>query len=94
MSDTTWPPSWDSKFTFRIDRKLRATVGSGERAFIRDLPVNRKILVEVRLDGKPFESFRLDLSRKEGQRTCLWLYSGYWHWVDMGWDEKKGCLCE
>jgi hypothetical protein len=94
MSPTTWGPSVDSKFTFRVDKKLKATVGKGEMVLIEDVPVDRKVLVEIRLDGKPFESFRLDLRKEPGQRVCLWLYGGYWHWIDLGWDPKLGCKCK
>jgi hypothetical protein len=95
MSQTTWPPSSESKFTFRIDGKLKATVAKGEMAVIPGVPADRKVLVEVRLDGKPYESFRLDLREEPEKRSCLWLYEGYWHWVNMGWgDEAKGCRCK
>jgi hypothetical protein len=94
MSQTTWPPSTDSKFTFRIDKKLKATVGNGEMVLVEDVPADRKVLVEIRLDGKPFESFRLDLRKEPDQRVCLWLYGGYWHWVNLRWDPKLGCKCK
>lgn len=94
MSQTTWGPSKDSKFTFRVDKQLKATVGKGEMVLIKDVPADRKVLVEIRLDDKPFEAFRLDLRKEPGQRVCLWLYEGYWHWVNMGWDTKRGCKCK
>jgi len=94
MSQTTWAPSADSKFTFRVDKTLKATVGNGEMVLIKDVPADRKVLVEIRLDDKPFEAFRLDLRKEPDQRVCLWLYEGYWHWVNMGWDSKRGCKCK
>lgn len=94
MSQTTWAPSADSKFAFRVDKTLKATVGNGEMVLIKDVPADRKVLVEIRLDGKPFESFRIDLREEDGRRVCLWLYGGYWHWVDLGWDAKRGCKCK
>jgi hypothetical protein len=87
-------PGPESKYSFRVDHKLRATVGEGEMARIPDLPTDRKVLVEIRLDGDPTESFRLDLGKEEKNRACLWLYMGYWHWVNTGWDEKNGCRCK
>ncbi|HEX6904881.1 MAG TPA: hypothetical protein VF789_34555 [Thermoanaerobaculia bacterium] len=94
MSKTTWGPSKDSKFTFRVDKKLKATVGKGEMVLIKDVPADRKVLVEIRLDGKPYESFRLDLRKEPDRRVCLWLYENYWHWVNLGWDPKLGCKCK
>lgn len=94
MDPPTWPPSWDSKFTFRIDKKLRATVANGEMFLITGVPADRKVLVEIRLDGRPFEAFRLDLRKEPEKRICLWLYEGYWHWVNTGWDAEKGCRCK
>ena len=91
---TTRPPSATSKFTFRVDKTLKATVGNGEMVLIKDVPADRKVLVEIRLDGKPFESFRIDLREKDDRRVCLWLYGGYWHWIDLGWDPKLGCKCK
>src|SRR4030095_15001320 len=73
MSDTTWPPTTLSKFTFRLDKKLKATVGQGEMALITGVPRNRKVLVEVRLDGKPYESFRLDLRKEPESTPRTWL---------------------
>ena len=84
MSQETWAPSPGSKFVFRIDKRITRTVAEGEAVEIRDVPTNRKVLVQVTLDGKPFESFRLDL-RKEKHR-CLRLDPGYWHWIE-------GCRC-
>ena len=84
MSQETWAPSPGSKFIFRIDKRITRTVAEGEAAEIRDIPTNRKVLVQITLDGKPFESFRLDL-RKE-KRRCLRLDPGYWHWIE-------GCRC-
>lgn len=92
MSRTTWAPAWDSTFTFRVN-KQEVKVRNREMGRITGLPVDRKVLVEIRLDGKPFEAFRLHLGEEPGNRVCLWLYSGYWRWVDMGWDAGKGCKC-
>ena len=86
MSQTTWPPSPDSKFVFRIDRRIKRTLAAGESIQIRGVPVNRRVLVQVELDGRPFESFRIDLRKESGHRACLWLYPGYWHWIE-------GCRC-
>ena len=94
IMSTTRPPSATSKFTFRIDKKLKATVGNGEMVLIKGVPTDRKVLVEVRLDDEPFESFRLDLRKESGKRACLWLYGGYWHWINLGWDPKLGCRCK
>lgn len=87
-------PGPNSKYSFRVDHKLRATVGAGEMAQIPGLPTDRKVLVEIRLDGHPTESFPLDLGKEERNRACLWLYKGYWHWVNTGWDKEKGCRCQ
>jgi hypothetical protein len=94
MSQTTWPPSWKSKFTFRIDKKITRTVANDEMVLITGVPADRKVLVEIRLDGKAYEAFRLDLRQEPGHRACFWLYEGYWHWVNEGWDETKGCRCK
>ena len=92
-SQTTWAPQRDSHFTFFIDGQLRATVGKGEIAHVKELPTNQPIRVRVRLDDRPFESFNLSLSKAPDRRICLWLYPGYWHWIDRGWDAKLGCQC-
>src|SRR5215468_2262517 len=84
MSMETWAPSPGSKFVFRVDKRITRTVAEGEAVEIRDIPTNRKVLVQITLDGKPFESFRVDL-RKE-KRRCLRLDPGYWHWIE-------GCRC-
>jgi hypothetical protein len=94
MSQTTWGPGADSVFTFRIDKRPRVAVRNHEMLLISGLPVDRKVKVEVRLDDKPFEAFSLNLGGKPEQRVCLWLYGGYWHWVDIGWDAVRGCKCE
>lgn len=87
-------PGAKSQYSFRIDKKLEATVGSGERGLIKDVPADRKVLVEVRLDGRPTVSFWIDLRKGEEKRVCLWLYEGYWNWqIDHDW-ERKGCQCE
>ena len=88
-------PSSKTTYSFRIDKKFRATVGVGEMAHIEGLPLDRKVLVEVRMNDKPMEAFRLDLRNQwSDNRVCLWLYPGYWHWIDNGWDPKLGCRCE
>jgi hypothetical protein len=92
MSQTTWAPARDSKFEFRIG-KIKAIVPHGQMVAIANVPADRTVMVGVRLDGKPFESFPLDLRKEEKRRACLWLYHGYWHWVNTGWDEAKGCRC-
>ena len=94
MSQTTWPPSASSKFEFKIDGRLAATVAAGEMAHVDGLPTNRRVRLQVILDGKPYETFRLDLGDAPRHRICLWLRSGYWHWIDTGWDEGRGCKCE
>ena len=92
MSQTTWGPSRDSKFEFRIG-KIKATVPPDKMVTIAGVPADRKVMVGIRLDGKPFESFPIDLRKEEKRRACLWLYEGYWHWVNTGWDTVKGCRC-
>ena len=92
MSQTTWAPAADSKFEFRIGKGIKATVPANKMVTISGVPADRRVMVGVRLDGKPFESFPVDL-RKEDGRACLWLYKGYWHWVNTGWDRVKGCRC-
>ncbi|HSK75600.1 MAG TPA: hypothetical protein VLQ45_04025 [Thermoanaerobaculia bacterium] len=88
-------PSPKTTYSFRIDRKYRVTVGEGEMAHVEGLPLDRKVLVEVRMNGKPMEAFRLDLRNQwDNNRVCLWLYPGYWHWINTGWDPKLGCRCE
>ena len=86
MSQETWPPSPRSKFVFRVDKRIKRTVAAGEAVEIRDIPTSRKVLVQVELDGRPFESFRIDLRKRRDRRLCLWLYPGYWHWIE-------GCRC-
>ncbi len=92
--DKTPAPLATSKFRFRLDKRLEATVAQGEMARIENVPHDRKVLVDIRLDGKPFEAYWIDLAKKDRNRVCLWLYSGYWHWVDLGWDPKRGCKCD
>lgn len=88
-------PGAKAEYSFRIARKLEATVGSGERKLITGVPADRKVLVEVRLNGKPTESFWIDLRKDPERRVCLWLYEGYWNWqVDHGWKWRKGCRCD
>lgn len=94
MSVTTWAPGANSKFVFRVGKNLKATVANHQMVTIDNVPADRKVLVGIRLDGQPFESFYVDLRKEQDRRLCLWLYKGYWHWVNMGWDEGKGCRCE
>ncbi|MFL6246792.1 MAG: hypothetical protein ACJ74H_12250 [Thermoanaerobaculia bacterium] len=93
MSQTTWAPAADSKFEFRIGKNIKATVPAGRMVTIANVPADRRVMIGIRLDGKPFESFPIDLRKEEKNRACLWLYEGYWHWVNMGWSEGKGCRC-
>jgi hypothetical protein len=93
MSQTTWPPSVSSTFVFRVGKRIKASVHNDEMVSITGVPVDRKVLVGIRLDGRPYESFWVDLRKARDRRVCLWLYEGYWHWVDTGWDEAKGCRC-
>jgi hypothetical protein len=87
-------PGPGSKYSFHIDRKTVATVGEGERELVEDLPADRKVLVEVRLDGKPTESFRIDFRQNPEKRLCFWLYSGYWHWLVSDYpDKSRDCTC-
>lgn len=88
-------PSSKTTYSFRVDKKFRATVGEGQMAHLEGLPLDRKVLVEVRMNGKPMEAFRLDLRNQgDNNRVCLWLYPGYWHWINTGWDSMLGCRCE
>jgi hypothetical protein len=93
MSTTTWAPSADSKFVFRVGKTIKATVANHQMVAIHDVPADRKVLVGIRLDGKPFESFYVDLRKEKNRRICLWLYKGYWHWINTGWEEVQGCRC-
>jgi hypothetical protein len=91
---TTQAPSPDTVFTFIVDKRLKATVKNLEMGKITGVPVDRKVKVEVRAGKEGFETFWLHLGKKPDQRVCLWLYPGYWHWIDNGWDPKLGCKCE
>lgn len=91
---TTPMASADTVFTFIVDKRLKATVKNHEMKMITGVPVDRKVKVEVRTGKEGFETFWLHLGKKEDQRVCLWLYPGYWHWIDNGWDPKLGCKCE
>lgn len=90
----SWPPSHDSKFKFSVDGHLRATVGNDEMGQISGLPTGRRVRIKVSLDGRPYETFSLDLGKAPDHRICLWLYTDYWHWIDQGWDRSLGCKCE
>jgi hypothetical protein len=93
MSETTWAPRAGSKFEFRVGKNIKAIVPAGQMVKISGVPADRKVMVGVRLDGKPFESFPLDLREEEGRRACLWLREGYWHWTNSGWSKAHGCRC-
>lgn len=93
LSNTTWAPRYESRFRFYVDGSLRATVAVGDSAHLKELPLARPIQVRVMLDDRPFESFALDLAEARDHRICLWLYPGYWHWIDNGWHASLGCKC-
>jgi hypothetical protein len=93
LSQTTWPPQADSAFAFRIDQRPSISLRNHEMVAVTDLPTDRKVKVVVRLDGQPFEAFSLDLGAATEHRICLWLYPGYWHWIDNGWSPELGCKC-
>jgi hypothetical protein len=93
MSQTTWPPQADSAFEFRIDQRPSISLHNHEMLAVADLPIDRRVKVVVRLDGRPFEAFSLDLGAATDHRICLWLYPGYWHWIDNGWSPELGCKC-
>ena len=93
MSQTTWAPGADSKFEFRVGKSIKAVVPADKMVTIAGVPADRKVMVGIRLDGKPFESFQIDLRQEDGRRACLWLREGYWHWTNTGWYEAKGCRC-
>ena len=94
LSETTWGPSPDSKFEFRLDKKLVATVPRDRMVAIHDVPVDRRVLLSIRLDGRPFESFPVELGKEPDHRLCLWLRPGYWHWSYRYWEPRLGCRCE
>ena len=91
MTMETWGPAPESVFTFQVARHAPVAVHANETVPIKDVPVDRRVLVWVKLDGRPFESFWLDLRKEPNRRVCLWLYRGYWHWINTGWDAKLGC---
>lgn len=92
VSETTWPPAMGSVFEFRIG-KTTTKVAADAMVAIRDVPADRKMLVHVVLDGKPFESFWLDLRKEPQHRACFWLRRGYWQWINTGWYDENGCRC-
>jgi len=94
LSTATWPPSAESVFEFRLDGKKVAAVRLGEMAAVRGVALDRKVKLSIKLDGKPFESYPIDLGPEPDGRTCLWLYPGYWRWLNGPWDVKRGCRCE
>jgi hypothetical protein len=91
---TTPAPSPDTVFTFVVDKRLKASVRRGEMALLTGVPVDRRVKVEVRTQTRGFETFWLHLGKEPEKRVCLWLYPGYWHWIDNGWEPKLGCKCE
>ena len=93
LSTATWPPSADSVFEFRLDGKKVAAVRRGEMAAVRGVVLDRPVKLSIQLDGKPFESYSIDLRAEPEKRTCLWLYPGYWRWLNGPWDDKRGCKC-
>ena len=94
LSTATWPPTAASVFAFRLDGKQVAAVHLGEMAAVRGVALDRKVKLSIKLDGKPFESYPIDLGAEPDGRTCLWLYPGYWRWLNGPWDAKRGCKCE
>ena len=94
LSTATWPPTSDSMFEFRLDGKKVAAVRRGEMAVVRGVALDRQVRLSIKLDGKPFESYPIDLRAEPDRRTCLWLYPGYWRWLNGPWDVKRGCKCE
>jgi len=93
MSTSTWGPSANSAYEFRVGKGSTTFVHLGETMSIEGVPIDRRVVVGVRLDGRPYESFWVDLRKEPEQRACFWLYRGYWRWVNTGWDESKGCRC-
>jgi hypothetical protein len=94
MSPETWGPSPKSVFTFQIGKRVPTAVHINETVVLRDVSVDHRILVRVKLDERPFESFWLNLRREPNHRVCLWLYPGYWHWIITGWNTSLGCTCK
>lgn len=91
---TTPAPLPSTVFTFIVDKRLKATVRKGEMAQITGVPTDRKVKVEIRTQSQGFETFWLNLGKEPEKRVCLWLYPGYWHWINNGWEPKLGCKCE
>lgn len=94
LMSTTPAPTPASVFTFIVDKRLKASVRNGEMALLTGVPTDRKVMVQVRMDQRGFETFWLHLGKEPDKRVCLWLYPGYWHWIDNGWEPKLGCKCE
>lgn len=90
---TTPAPSPGTVFTFIVDKRLKASVRSGEMALITGVPADRRVKVEVRTQTRGFETFWLHLGQRPEKRVCLWLYPGYWHWIDNSWEPNLGCKC-
>ena len=83
-----------SKFTFRIDEDLKATVGSGEMVLIKDVPADRKVLSWRSASTGNLSKACGSICERKTTGGCPWLYGGYWHWIDLGWDPKLGCKCK
>jgi hypothetical protein len=94
LSTATWPPNASSVFEFRLDGKKVAAIRLGEMVAVRGVALDRPVRLSIKLDGKPFESYPIDLRAEPDNRTCLWLYPGYWRWLNGPWDVKRGCKCE
>ena len=94
LSETTWQPQPTSTFEFRVDGKRAAAMRQDALVAIRGVAVDRMVRLSIRLDGKAYESFAVDLGREPDRRLCLWLYPHYWHWISRGWDPKLGCRCD
>ena len=86
-------PGPQSVYSFKIAGGEPVRLAEGERRLVANLPTDRKILIAIALDGRPSEAFRVDLGREPQHRYCLWLYPGYWHWIDGVLDPKLGCTC-
>lgn len=86
-------PGPDSHYTFRVDGGEPVTLAVGERHRFDDVRADRRVVIAVRLDGKPTESLRVDLGNEPEHRLCLVLRRGYWHWVDGLLETSRGCTC-
>jgi len=71
MSPETWGPSASSVFTFKVGKQAPVTVHSNEAVSIKDVPTDRRVLVRVQLDGRPFESFWIDLRKSRTSASAF-----------------------